>query len=254
MHMAVRFIAVILTLSACSQAAAAPTDPLVSEPAAPVATVPPVPSMERPQISWPDVPAPVPDWNPSADAPVEYPPRVVNTQEFVEFATAGPVTLLHPSTGVEIIGFHESTHDGAQAMESTPSVVPWFVMESRDRDTGPTTAADIAVDPGREIRSPVTGTVLRAGTYVLYCEYSDDFLVVEPDERPGWEVKVLHINNVQRFAGDRVEAGVTVIADGPTPLPFRSQVDDATSAPSWPHVHIEVIDPSIPDRPSGGGC
>ncbi len=100
----------------------------------------------------------------------------------------------------------------------------------------------------------MSGTVIRSGTYILYCEYSDDFAVIEPDERPGWEVKILHIDNVQVFKGDRVEAGVTVIADGPTPLPFRSQVDDATSAPSWPHVHIEVIDPSIPDRPSGSGC
>jgi hypothetical protein len=37
-------------------------------------------------------------------------------------------------------------------------------------------------------------------------------------------------------------------------LPFRSQVDDRTAAPHWPHVHVEVIDPSIPDRPSGPGC
>jgi hypothetical protein len=113
------------------------------------------------------------------------------------------------------------------------------------------TAADIVVDPEGPIRAPVTGTVLRAGTYVLYCEHADDYAVIEPDARPGWEVKVLHIDGVRVSAGDRVEAGVTELAPRPTPLPFASQVDEHTAEPSWPHVHIEVVDPSIPNPPSG---
>ncbi len=57
-------------------------------------------------------------------------------------------------------------------------------------------------------------------------------------------------------AGQRVTAGQTPIAAGPTQLPFVSQVDELRTAdPAWPHVHVEVVDPSIPDRPSpGGGC
>lgn len=44
---------------------------------------------------------------------------------------------------------------------------------------------------------------------------------------------------------------------GPHTARFRyrschSQVDDVIAQPSWPHVHIEVIDPAIPDRPSPG--
>ena len=40
-----------------------------------------------------------------------------------------------------------------------------------------------------------------------------------------------------------------------TQLPFVSQVDEFTAEPSNPHVHVEVIDPSIPDIPTpGGGC
>jgi hypothetical protein len=101
----------------------------------------------------------------------------------------------------------------------------------------------------------VTGTVKRAGTYVLYCRYSDDFLVIEPDGRPGIEVKLLHIDGVRQQAGDRVEAGVTVVARRPTVLPFASQVDDHSGPADWPHVHLELIDTSVPDRPShGGGC
>lgn len=181
--------------------------------------------------------------------------RVPPGQTFAPFATFAEVTLVHPSIRVERIGFHESNHDGARQMEPTAEAVAPVVLESRQRGTGSRTAADIVVEPGTEIRAPVTGTVLRAGGYVLYCDHQDDFLVIEPDSHPGWEVKLLHINGVMVAAGDRVEAGVTVVAPEATVLPFDSQVDEFTAIPPWPHVHIELVDPSIPDRPStGGGC
>lgn len=168
--------------------------------------------------------------------------------------TAGGVTLLHPSARVEHVGFHESNNDGARQLEPLPSAVDPVTLETRDRGTEARTAADVVVDPEVEIRAPVTGTVLRAGGYTLYCDYRDDYVVIEPDEHPGWEVKVLHIDGVQVAAGDRVTAGETVLAPHPHVLPFPSQVDAvATAKPPWPHVHIEVVDPSIPDRP-GEGC
>lgn len=140
-------------------------------------------------------------------------------------------------------------------MEPTATAFNVLVLESRERGTGSQTAADIVVEPGTEIRSPVTGTVKRAGGYILYCKHNDDFVVIEPDAHPGWEVKLLHISGVTVSAGDRVEAGVTVLAPEATQLPFDSQVDEFTGEPSWPHVHLELVDPSIPDRPStGGGC
>ncbi len=181
--------------------------------------------------------------------------RIPPGQTWAPFATFGEVTLVHPSIRVERIGFHESNHDGARQLEPTAGAVAPIVLESRQRDTGSRTAADIVVEPGTEIRAPVTGTVLRAGGYVLYCDHQDDFLVIEPDSQPGWEVKLLHINGVMVSAGDRVEAGVTVVAPEATVLPFDSQVDEFTATPPWPHVHIELVDLSIPDRPStGGGC
>ncbi len=181
-------------------------------------------------------------------------PRVVAEQVDAPFAVVGDVTLYHPSTSVELIGFHESNHDGARQMEPLDTAVAPFTMASRERGTGSRTAADIVVEPGVAILAPVTGTVLRAGSYTLYCDYRDHFAVIEPDAQPGWEVKILHFLDLQVRAGDRVEAGVTVLGSGPRSLAFRSQVDDATAAPSWPHVHVEVVDPSIPDRPSGTSC
>ncbi len=162
------------------------------------------------------------------------------------FATVGPLTVALPSSAVSLVGFHESGNQGAQQMEPIESAVPTVTMETRNRGTGSRTAADIVVEPGTEIRAPATGTVLRAGTYQLYCQYSDDFLWIEPDDRPGWQVKLLHIDGVQVSAGDRVEAGVTVVAPRATQLPFESQIDELTPPPHWPHVHVEIVDPSIP--------
>lgn len=184
------------------------------------------------------------------------PSRSVTEQAWAPFATVGGVTLVHPSARVERVAFHQSNHEGARQLEILPTAVAPTTLESRERLTGSQTAADVVVEPGVEIRSPVTGTVKRSGTYVLYCKHSDDFLVVEPDAHPGWEVKMLHIDGVRVRRGMRLVAGESVVAAGPTQLPFESQVDEhRTVDPAWPHVHIEVVDPSIPNRPSpGGGC
>ena len=172
------------------------------------------------------------------------------------FAEVGGVTLVHPAERVERIGFHQSNHEGARELSTLATAVQPLTLESRERLTNTRTAADVVVDPTTAIRAPVTGRVLRAGTYVLYCKHSDDYVVIEPDGHPGWEVKILHIDGEQVSKGQRVEAGVTQLAPRATPLPFESQVDELSAAqPAWPHVHIEVVDPSIPNIPSpGGGC
>jgi hypothetical protein len=183
-----------------------------------------------------------------------HPKRVVTTQAWVPYASTGPVVLHHVADRIESIGFHESARDGAQALTPLSTSVRWFTMDTRDRDTNPRGASDIVVEPDREIRAPVTGTVLRAGTYTLYCDHVDQFAVIEPDARPGWEVKVLHVDGLALAKGQRVEAGVTRLAARARVLPFPSQVEEYTGLPPWPHVHIEVVDPSLPDRPTGPGC
>ena len=111
------------------------------------------------------------------------------------------------------------------------------------------------VEPDTPLRAPVTGTVKRGGTYTLYCDHRDEYLVIDPDAHPGWEVKLFHFEGLQVATGQRVEAGVTVVGARARVLPFESQVDESTAAPAWPHVHVEVVDPTIPDRPTpGGGC
>lgn len=192
---------------------------------------------------------------PPATTTTTVPPRSVTETAWRPFATAGPLTLTHPAAQVERVGFHQSNHDGARQLTALPTAALATTLEGRERDTGGAGAADIVVDPDAEIRSPVTGRVKRAGTYVLYCKHSDDYVVIEPDDRPGWEVKVLHIDGVVVRAGNRVVAGQTVLAPRATQLPFESQVDEVrTAEPAWPHVHIEVVDPTVRDRPTGPGC
>jgi hypothetical protein len=67
---------------------------------------------------------------------------------------------------------------------------------------------------------------------------------------------VLHVHGLAVQPGQRVQAGVTRLAAGARQLPFESQVDELRTAdPAWPHVHVEVVDTAIPDKPSpGGGC
>lgn len=180
--------------------------------------------------------------------------RMVHEQSYLPFAEVGGVVLVHPSSRVERIGFHESNNEGARALAALPRASAPTTLATRARGTDPRTAADVVVDPETEIRAPVSGRVLRSGGYTLYCAYRDHFVVIEPDAHPGWEVKILHLRDSRVRAGQRVEAGVTVLAGGPNRLPFVSQVDAVTASPAWPHVHLEVVDPSIPDIPGSGGC
>lgn len=187
---------------------------------------------------------------PTAPEPTAPPlPRIVQEQDWIPFATTAELVLYHPSRRVERVGFHESNHDGAQQLDPAPSAVAPVTLEGRERGTGSRTAADVVSDPDTEVRSPVSGRVTNAGTYVLYCDYRDSFVIIEPDAHPGWQVKVLHITGLQVSSGARVEAGQTVLASRPNRLPFKSQVDEVSAQPAWPHVHVEVVDPSVPDRP-----
>jgi hypothetical protein len=168
-------------------------------------------------------------------------------------ATVAGLTIAAPSGVIERAGFHQSTHPGALAMIAADDApVRTSVLASRGRGTARTGAVDIVVEPATGIVAPVSGTVARAGDYTLYCRYRDGYVVINPDGRPDLEVKLLHIRGVSVRAGQRVEVGDAVAAHATT-FPFSSQVDALTAEPSWPHVHIEVVDPSVP-RKSSGGC
>jgi putative cell wall-binding protein len=169
------------------------------------------------------------------------------------YAEADGVVFHLPSTDVELIGYHESGHPGARQQTVRRTSTPSMTLPSRGRGTGSRTSADVVANPDLPVVAPVTGRVLRASSYVLYCRYGDEHVVIAPDARPSWEVKVLHVRGVSVRPGDRVVAGLTRIAAAPRIFPFASQVDRYSQPRSWPHVHVELVDPSVPPRP-GSGC
>ncbi len=237
-----------------SAAEATPTSPPTPEPPTPEPPTPEPSPAPAPTATPTATAVPTPAPSPTATPIPTAMPRSVHEQAFTPFASVGQTVLHHPARQVELIGLHESGHDGSKTIGVLDGAAPSLVLETRHRDTDPASAADVVVAPGTEIRSPVSGTVTSAGTYVLYCDYSDDLLYIEPDEHPGWQLRIFHIDGVVVAPGDRVEAGVTVVAPRATQLPFESQVDEHTAEPSWPHVHMELVDPSVPDRPTGPGC
>lgn len=242
-------VALVRSADPAPTTAAPPPDTTVAPPAPAPTTSAVTPASAAPP------PPPSTTLAPATTTTRPFIPRETVETGFTPYAVAGPVVLHHPAAVVERVGFHESGHDGARQQDAAETAARAFVMESRERGTGATTAADIVVQPDTAIRSPVTGTVKRGGGYTLYCDHRDEYLVIDPDARPGWEVKLLHFEGLQVQRGQRVEAGVTVVGARARILPFESQVDESTATPAWPHVHVEVVDPTIPDRPTpGGGC
>ena len=232
-------------------ATAGPTPTAAPTPAV-VPTLTPTPT-PRPTPPSPSPPPVEPEEQPGTYAPAADPqPREAFVTGFQPFASVAGIVLHHPADVVERIGFHQSNHEGARDLDVLETAAAPLVLESRDRLSGERSAADVVVDPTGEIRSPVTGTVIRAGTYTLYCDLTDEYAVIAPDAQPSWEVKVLHVVGLRVASGDRVEAGVTPLADHAHVLPFASQVDEWTAEPSWPHTHVEVVDPSIPNQPNPG--
>ena len=264
MEQGIRRFACLLAAASLSVACSGPEETVVlqrsadvtapAEDAAPPAPAPTAPPTTAPPTTAPPAPAPTTTAAPPPAPAVE---RVVVETGFAPFAVIGPLVLHHPGPLVERVAFHESGHDGARQMDAVETTARPLTLESRNRGTGDRTAADIVVQPDAEVRAPVTGTVIRGGQYTLYCDHVDEYVVIDPDGQPGWEVKLLHFEGLRVAKGDRVEAGVTLVGTRARQLPFESQVDELTAEPSWPHLHVEVVDPAIPDKPNpggGGGC
>ena len=233
-------------------ATAVPATP-IPEPTATLALTP------TPEPTATLAPTPAPMSEPATKAAGEGGPpasHVVAQTGFLTLGQAGAAVVLMPAALIELIGFHEASHPGAQAINLVATDLPSMLLGSRGRGTPARSAADIVVPPGEPLRAPVTGTVVAARQYVLYCEHQDSLVYIEPDGMPGWQVRLFHVQGELPLVGAGVIAGETVVATGgANPLPFESQIDAFTAEPSWPHAHLEVVDTNVPDdRPPGGGC
>jgi murein DD-endopeptidase MepM/ murein hydrolase activator NlpD len=154
------------------------------------------------------------------------------------FAQVGDLALRLPSHAVVVHGFHEASNRTSFAM--TPVGDEPRLLPSRGRPAPATSAVDIVLVDDEPVRSPVTGTVEVAESFHVYGKHPDRRIVLVPDDAPELRVVVLHVTGVAVTTGDRVEAGVSVLAESARRFPFRSQIDDETAPDAWPHVHYEV--------------
>jgi hypothetical protein len=191
---------------------------------------------------------------PSEPAPPPTPP----------FAEIAGTTLLAPSSDVLLVGYHEASRAGALGL--TPvgqgrsndnttrftlppddaTGTPYHVMSSRGRVLPPTSAVDIVLRDDDPVRSPVDGVVTEVRPYALYGTHPDTRVEIRPDDARHLRLVMIHVDDVQVARGDRVTAGETVLAGTANRFPFASHVDRYLDE-RWPHVHVEVKDPSQAD-------
>jgi hypothetical protein len=114
----------------------------------------------------------------------------------------------------------------------------YVVMSSRGRGHPATSAVDVAMAPGAEVLSPVTGTVSRVKRYRLYGVYRDFRLSLKPAGHDDLRAIVLHVTDLRVKPGTVLVAGATVLGTVRV-FSFRSQVNDYFGR-GVPHVHLEV--------------
>lgn len=154
------------------------------------------------------------------------------------FATSEGIELWTPSARPVLIGFHEAAGHGTRVL--TP--IEGQILATRGRGTAPTSAVDVALEPGEPVRAVVTGTVVDVAPYTLYGRHQDVIVVIAPDSRPDLRVRMLHIDDVRVVPGQRVTAGLDVVAGTARHLPVASQVDRYIGR-ALPHLHVEITGP-----------
>lgn len=171
-----------------------------------------------------------------------------------------------PSPDVLLVGYHEASRAGALALHpvghgvsnanTTRITLPtdedggvdYHVMSSRGRVLPPTSAVDIVMRDDDPVRAPVDGVVTEVRPYLLYGQHPDSRIEIRPDHAPHLRVVLIHVDDVAVAAGDRLTAGDTVLAASANRFPFASHVDRYLDQ-RWPHVHLEVKDPSLTEDP-----
>ena len=129
-------------------------------------------------------------------------------------------------------------HPNFRAPKRTPGP-KYFVLPSRGRGTGSTTATDVVLRKGTKVASPVSGKVVATTDYRLYCSRPDTRIILRPQGRPDLRVVIFHVDRPRVKRGDKVVAGDTVLARVRHFANSRAQYDDFVPG-NHPHIHLEV--------------
>ena len=99
-------------------------------------------------------------------------------------------------------------------------------------------SVDVAVKEGTPVKSPVSGKVVAVEPYQLYGRYDDVQIDILPKGNPRIKISIVHLNRPTVAVGQRVEAGVTMLAV-PRRLPVNSQIDQYLGQIT-DHIHIQI--------------
>ncbi len=156
----------------------------------------------------------------------------------------------NPKTfGLQPIGYCVGNDNPKNMSKEIPVIkgnIPFFILNQRGRGTSATSAVDIVVEPGTEIRSPVDGEVTKIKHYFLYGKYEDFHLEIMPEEYPGLRVAIIHLENLRVKVGDKVKWGHTVLADIRPLYQIQSQIE-RYSGNKFGHIHLQV-NPFVPEQ------
>ena len=179
--------------------------------------------------------------------------------EPVVFSTVAgtPLALVLPASRGEIItiGYHQAYNQKAMSLVSKidsmgrttteaaaravrAGRLSSFVMEPRGRGSALDSSVDVALKSGSVVRSPVTGRVLEVTPYLLYGRINDVRIDIIADGYPGFKIALVHLDKPTVVAGQKVEAGVTPLANVRA-LGISSQIDQYLGE-AVAHVHIQV--------------
>ena len=125
--------------------------------------------------------------------------------------------------------------------ETHPDGLDFHVQVSRGRANASTSAVDVVLLPGEEVRAPVAGTVTEVRPYQLYGTHDDVRIELQADDAD-LAVVLIHVEDVVVRAGDRVEVG-DVLAGQARAFPFGAVVDRLFEPERYGHVHLEVKTP-----------
>lgn len=110
-------------------------------------------------------------------------------------------------------------------------------------------SVDVAVKEGTPVKSPVSGKVGAVEPYLLYGRYNDVRIDILPKGNQRIKISIIHLKQPTITVGQRVEAGVTVLAM-PRRLPVNSQIDQYLGQIT-DHIHMQ-INPFEPGKVAAG--
>lgn len=156
---------------------------------------------------------------------------------------------------VQGIGYHQAYNTKAMSLSSLVGLMPSptttavaqtarsgemvsFIMAARGRGSPLDSSVDLAIAPGTEVRSLVSGEVLTVSAYKLYGKYDDIRIEIKPDSNSDVKVCIVHVVDPAVSPGQRVEAGKTLLAKVRT-LGVNSQINQYLGKPT-DHIHIQI--------------